>query len=561
MIKSEEKPHNKNILDTDEHSAVVPVKKGIAAWPIRVKLLAVMMASITLLLAANIVMYINVNRIARHLDEIYSGNVQLNELEKALDELQGAFTVYMNTRSTDTLQNYYEKEQLFSQYSDALSGDLTDNTLLVMERNIKNLSESYLQLTGRTIDARRGRNVEKYSAYYEEAGRVYEYLSANISGLNKQRFTINTESYETLSKSLSYMEKSGAVVFMLVALLDTLMVLMMTRSMTDPLLELSLMANKVSEGKLDEAGTVPVRAMDEIGIVTVAFNQMVSSIPGYLERLRQSMEKEQALMERELLMEAHLKDARLKYLQSQVDPHFLFNTLNAGSQLAFLEGAKRTQNYVQKVADFFRYTISLKKEDVSLEEEIRMVDTYIYILNVRFSGDIHFEKNIEDLKLLRLMVPYMILQPIVENSIKYGIRDMGDKGKIELSVFEVDDDVCICIADNGEGMSAELIDRILSGSYGMGDPSDTGDKEHVTLDTEGQDFGTSDDPEDIKMQTGDASRDRGSGVGLNNVMQRLALYFDHKNRFEIISQGAGQGCEVVITIPAGDLLDDGEVGS
>ena len=97
------------------------------------------------------------------------------------------------------------------------------------------------------------------------------------------------------------------------------------------------------------------------------------------------MEKEQALMERELLMEAHLKDARLKYLQSQVDPHFLFNTLNAGSQLAFLEGAKRTQDYVQKVADFFRYTISLKKEDVSLEEEIRMVDTYIYILNVRFS--------------------------------------------------------------------------------------------------------------------------------------------------------------------------------
>ena len=561
MIKSEEKPHNKNILDTDEHSAVVPVKKGIAAWPIRVKLLAVMMASITLLLAANIVMYINVNRIARHLDEIYSGNVQLNELEKALDELQGAFTVYMNTRSTDTLQNYYEKEQLFSQYSDALSGDLTDNTLLVMERNIKNLSESYLQLTGRTIDARRGRNVEKYSAYYEEAGRVYEYLSANISGLNKQRFTINTESYETLSKSLSYMEKSGAVVFMLVALLDTLMVLMMTRSMTDPLLELSLMANKVSEGNLDEAGTVPVRAMDEIGIVTVAFNQMVSSIPGYLERLRQSMEKEQALMERELLMEAHLKDARLKYLQSQVDPHFLFNTLNAGSQLAFLEGAKRTQDYVQKVADFFRYTISLKKEDVSLEEEIRMVDTYIYILNVRFSGDIHFEKNIEDLNLLRLMVPSMILQPIVENSIKYGIRDMGDKGKIELSVFEVDDDVCICIADNGEGMSAELIDRILSGSYGMGDPSDTGDKEHLTLDTEGQDFGTSDDPEDIKMQTGAASRDRGSGVGLNNVMQRLALYFDHKNRFEIISQGAGQGCEVVITIPAGDLSDDGEVGS
>ena len=182
---------------------------------------------------------------------------------------------------------------------------------------------------------------------------------------------------------------------------------------------------------------------------------------------------------------------------------------------------------MQKVADFFRYTISLKKEDVSLEEEIRMVDTYIYILNVRFSGDIQFEKNIEDQKLLKLMVPSMILQPIVENSIKYGIRDMGDKGRIELSVFEVDDDVCICIADNGEDPNALK-----------------------------QDSGTSDDP-GYQQSYGDASSsDKGSGVGLNNVMQRLALYFDHKNRFEIISQGQGQGCEVVITIPARDLLDE-----
>ncbi len=518
MTGSGKNDHKEKTLNTDEQMAVEPIKKGIAAWPIRVKLLAVMMASITLLLVANIVMYTNVNRIIRHLDEIYSGNVQLNELEKSLDELQGAFTVYMNTRSTDTLQEYYEKEQLFSEYVDSLSGELTDNTLMVMERNIKMLSESYLQLIARTIDARRGRNVEKYSAYYEEAGRVYGYLSANISGLNKQRFTINTESYETLSKSLSYLERTGAIIFILVALLDMLLVLMMTRSMTDPLLALFTVANKVAEGHLDEAGTVPVLAMDEIGIVTVAFNQMVSSIPGYLERLRQSMEKEQALMEKELLMEAHLKDARLKYLQSQVDPHFLFNTLNAGSQLAFLEGAKKTQDYVQKVADFFRYTISIKKEDVSLEEEISMVDTYIYILNVRFSGDIHFEKNIEDPKLLHLMVPSMILQPIVENSVKYGIGDMGDKGRIELSVFEVDDDVCICIADNGEGMSSEKINSILSGS-GAPIPDDS------------------------------SSGEKGSGVGLNNVMQRLALYFDHKNRFEIISPGPGQGCEVVITIP------------
>ena len=508
---SEQAPEEASEQTTDRGAE----KRGLKALPISIKILAVMMASITLLMVANLVMYTNLNRITHRLDEIYSGNIQLNDLEKSLDDLQGAFSVYMNTRSTDTLQQYYEKEQMYYGYVDLLSDELSDNTHLVMERNIKRLSESYLKLIGRTIDARRGRNVEKYSALYEEAGRVYSYLSASIWGLNRQRFAINTEIYQTLSASISYLENMATVIFVLVALFDTLLVFMMTRTMTEPLRALSGMANKVAEGHLDEAGTVPVQAMDEIGIVTVAFNQMVSSIPGYLERLREGMEKQQALMEKELLMESSLKDARLKYLQSQVDPHFLFNTLNAGSQLAYIEGAKRTQDYVQKVADFFRYTISLKKEDVTLEEEIRMVDTYIYILNVRFSGDIHFEKKIEDPRLLSLMVPAMILQPIVENSVKYGVSNMGGQGRIELSVFEVYDEVCICIADNGEGMSSDIIERILNGSY-AGD--DTG---------------------------------KGSGMGLSNVMQRLALYFDYKNRFEIISRGPGQGCEVVITIPGG----------
>ena len=488
-------------------------KKRIPAMPIRTKLLFVMLFSIGLIMATNMVMYLNINKITRHLDRIYSGNVQLNDLEVALDMVHGAFTVYMNTRSTDTLQDYYEKEQIFSQYVDTLSEGRYESSLLMMERDIKKLSESYLHLTGKTIDARRGRNVEKYSAYYSEAGRVYKYLSANISGLNKQRFMINTGSYETLSNSLNYLEKTSTYLLMLVALLDILLVLLITRSMIKPLFELAQMADKVSSGHLDEADTVTVREMDEIGKVTVAFNQMVSSIPGYLKRLRESMEKEQALTEKELLMEAHLKDARLKYLQAQVDPHFLFNTLNAGSQLAFLEGAERTRDYVQKVADFFRYNIGRGKDEVELEDEIAIVDTYIYILNVRFSGDIHFEKRIEDEKLLKLLLPGMILQPIVENAVKYGIRDMADKGRIELAVYKVDSNICISVTDNGVGMDRQQIESIL-------------------------DLGR-----EVKVD------DEGNGVGLRNVIQRLALYFDHQSSFEIISQGSDQGTEVVITIP------------
>ena len=74
------------------------------------------------------------------------------------------------------------------------------------------------------------------------------------------------------------------------------------------------------------------------------------------------MEKEQQLKEKEILMEAHLKDAQLKYLQAQINPHFLFNTLNAGSQLAMMEHADRTYDYIQNVAAFFRYNVSKNDE-------------------------------------------------------------------------------------------------------------------------------------------------------------------------------------------------------
>ena len=227
------------------------------------------------------------------------------------------------------------------------------------------------------------------------------------------------------------------------------------------------------------------------------------------------MENERRLKEKELLMESHLKDARLKYLQAQINPHFLFNTLNAGAQLAMLESADRTYDYVQKVADFFRYNIKKDNDEVSLSEEIKLVDTYIYILNVRFAGDIHFTKKIEDEELLRVRIPSMILQPIVENSVNHGIRKIEGEGKIELAVYRVEDEICISVADNGAGMQKEQIDKILSGNT-------------------------------------DVESAGGNGVGMVNVIQRLSLFFDQKSRFEILSEGPGMGTEVVITIPMDD---------
>lgn len=225
------------------------------------------------------------------------------------------------------------------------------------------------------------------------------------------------------------------------------------------------------------------------------------------------MESESAMKEKELMMEAHLKDAQLKYLQAQINPHFLFNTLNAGAQLAMMEEAEKTYRYIQNVADFFRYNIKESRESVTLRQEIEIVDNYIYILNVRFSGEIHFRKHVDE-ELTDVLVPGMILQPIVENCINYGIRNIEWEGYIDLSVYREGDHICISIRDNGIGMSSEKIQKIMNSRL----------KET-----------------DLEQSS--------NGIGLDNVIGRLRLFFGMEEVMEITSAGENMGTEVAIFIP------------
>lgn len=152
-------------------------------------------------------------------------------------------------------------------------------------------------------------------------------------------------------------------------------------------------------------------------------------------------------------------------------------------------------------------------QDATLEEEIRLVDNYVYILNVRFSGEILYEKDVEE-DLLQVRVPSMILQPLVENAVNYGIRDIDRAGRIEVSVYGKEEEIGISVWDNGAGMEPERIRQVLEGRAGESD-----------------------------------LRSSSNGVGVKNVMERLELYFHGKAKFEILSEGKDTGTEILITIP------------
>lgn len=460
-------------------------------------------------LLANLVLLFGINSMSQELEKVYQENLTLNELSEGLTRVQENMTEYLNVKTTEALENYYRSEQDFYAQVQNLSSDISSVTFKRMERNIRNMSQQYIDAVGQTIEAKRGRNVEKYRIRYENATDLYEYINSYIYSLNIEQFINNSENYNALSKVFRVFEFVSMFIMAAVIIGNVILIINFTGNLISPLRKLAGQADEVARGNFDIELT-DYKSHDEIGVVTNAFNQMVISIRQYIGQIQERMEIERQLKEKELLMEAHLKDAQLKYLQAQINPHFLFNTLNAGAQLAMMEEADKTYEYVQKMAEFFRYNVKKGNDIVTVKDEIELVDNYIYILNVRFSGDIHYEKSIEE-KVLDAPMPSMILQPIIENCINHGIREMAGKGKIWLTAFSFEGQPCISIRDNGIGMSAETIEKVLAGTYR---------EEELSGDS--------------------------NGIGMNNIIVRLQLFTETEDVIDIISEGKNMGTEVRI---------------
>lgn len=480
--------------------------------PLGRKVLLAVGSIMLLMLGINIILYSQVNKTIRRMDTVYSSNVDLTELSDSLSAVQESLYAYLSVKTSDSLENYYRSEQTYRNLLENLGNQISSNPTMLLERNIRKMSESYLALAEEAVSAKRGRNVEKYKELYDSSQNLYSYINTYIDELNSQQFRNNSASYQTLREALEYLEISSLVLMTVMMGIGILMLFGITKGMIEPLTNLAETANLVGQGNFN-VKMPPTDSLDEVGIVTRAFNTMVESLEEYIIRTTRSMEKEQQMMERELLMKNHLKEAQLKYLQSQINPHFLFNSLNAGAQLAMLEDAEKTCIFVEKMADFFRYNVKKGLEDASLEEELAAVENYIYILNVRFAGEIHFTRQADE-RIMDCRVPSMILQPIVENAVNHGIRNIDWEGCIHLEIMEEEGRIFIRIRDNGKGMSQERIQEVLSGQAGDGE-----------------------------------EQSDSTGVGMNNVISRLELYYNQKNLVEIYSEGENKGTEVILKLP------------
>ena len=481
---------------------------------VRLKMMTAFFIPIVLIIVMNVYMYIGINTMITKVDEIYVSNVALNELSEELTLLQNSTREFLESKSTSALNDYYKAEQAYRDRLDSIRNEGLDTAMTAMRDNIYNQSQYYLKVVSDSIAAKRGRNVEKYKAGYEESQTIYNDLQNCIYSLNSNQFKMSTDNYSALLSSLRLMEIITIAILVFIAFVNLIVVFLITKSMTLPLVDLSHAANEVAGGNFDVELSSP-EGNDEISVVSRAFSKMVDSIQRYIETIKESVKREGELKEHELVMESRMKEVQLRSLQAQINPHFLFNTLNAGEQLAMMEGADKTTEFIENMADFFRYNIKKIDNDASIAEEVELVDKYIYILNVRFAGEIHYSKEVDSL-VNEVRVPSMVLQPIVENAVNYGIRDIDWEGHIDLKVYNIGENVFMSIKDNGVGMEQNQIDRILSGEA-FGEPS-----EHHSA---------------------------SNGIGLGNVIERLQIFTGRRDVIDIKSDGIGKGTEFIIKVP------------
>ncbi|MHB8919258.1 MAG: sensor histidine kinase, partial [Desulfocucumaceae bacterium] len=187
-------------------------------------------------------------------------------------------------------------------------------------------------------------------------------------------------------------------------------------------------------------------------------------------------------------LETAIKTLELKALQSQVNPHFLFNTLNAVVKQAILEGASSTQEIVYSLAKLLRYNLGKINQNVTLKDEVANIRDYLFIQRTRFGDHVKAAIDIPE-AIMNVKVPLMTLQPLVENAIVHGIEPKVEGGTIFIRGWSEEGYVILEIADSGLGMSKDLLEKIR------------------------------------KKSAPGCGQDNAVGIGIENVQKRIQLYF------------------------------------
>ncbi|KHO61330.1 MULTISPECIES: sensor histidine kinase [Thermoanaerobacter] len=469
--------------------------------------------------------YYNAKSVINRLKSIFVDYIYLNNLNTDVNMLETEVEKYLSTKSSDALLNYYTLYNKLQEQASAILNEKNYDQDGLMLKDIGNMIESLLNETDAAINAKRGRISSEYIAHFTRSNKISEYIKLYINNLLNSKLQEGSLKYASITKNMEFISYLNMFLIIGSILFNIFFAIFFTYRITKPLIDLSHLAVRVSKGDFD-VRPLSIKTNDEINILAEAFNKMVVSIKNYIGEIKNQAEVEKKLKEQEmqnLKMRNILKEAELKALQSQINPHFLFNTLNAAAQLAMMEGADKSSEFIENVANLFRYNLKKLDTTVTLQDEINNVKTYMYILKTRFGDRVDFKVDVDE-GVLDVEMPCTIIQPVVENAFIHGLEDIEKRGFIKLTVKKDNDKVLIEVIDNGIGMSEEKVRAILSA-----DNEDLS-KRHVT------------------------------GIGMHNIINRLRLFYNTSAIEDVIEIDSkiGEGTKVTLKIPLmkGDKEND-----
>jgi two-component system, sensor histidine kinase YesM len=479
---------------------------------VRRKIIANSMIIVLIIASATFYTGLASSELARSVELLFRNNLLMEDIRNSIDKTETSLSTYLTNKSSDALKDYIQNSTKLAEKNRRLNREIRQDESLLLQRNLAGLIDSYLQDTEASVAAKRGRNVQVYSERYENSEKTAElarFLIVRIEGIF---ISDSLKAFSGFESSIGAVLTSNTVLVIAATLMGIMLIVRFSYKLTEPLSKLAEAARAVGRGEYDHELPLPETG-DEIGTTAAAFSSMQESIRKSFDELKSKAEVEKNLMEermRVLDMGHKLKDAELLALQTQINPHFLFNTLSAGMQLSLSENADRTSDFLENLAAFIRYVLKPPSRSVWVSDEIECVERYIWLLKLRFGDRYRFEVSADE-EVRSVETPALLLQPLVENAVAHGLKDREEGGWVKITARLVDGEAVLSVEDSGAGMSAEEVGRVLR-----------------------------DGLEDEHLHEG--------GIGLRNVIRRVVLATNGSGHVELHSV-VGKGTDVRIHLP------------
>ncbi len=429
------------------------------------------------------------------------------ELDNPVMLVSSYYNEYRNKNILRFVMKLYNESNLQDKIGYVVCDVDTKNLEKIMDKyRIDRTAFMWLQPTGdRPIDTLGDLDAEQTKEYNAlEKSIACGKKAENETNSKQEFFRIDQQHYNLTAysmmpqKVLRQNQRNLTINLLAIALLMICVSMIITgfisSGLTRPLELLMNTIQKIGNGNVQLRAKIVKE--DEIGELAQKFNEMLDQ----MEELKQKEYQTKQLLNR----------AEYKALQAQVNPHFLYNTLDTMASIAEIRNCPEVSHMSQSLALIFRYSLNMKDPFSTVENEIAHLKNYIYVMDMRMHDNIQYTFDVDEMT-LKSKLPRLSLQPIVENAINHGLRNKRGKKKIGIQIKREQMDLVICIEDNGIGLDTSAINESLR-------------KNEL-------DF-----------------VEKGNSIGLHNINARLKMLYGNQYGMHLESM-LGEGTKVFMILP------------